>query len=647
MPQTFYVAQDEEILSVVGRLRSSALLENVFVVPKHALILQGIVNLRILSREAQKLGKAVFIVTQDDEGRALAEKAGIMTKQYSEDTRNIGVGAVARERSPGIIPARKEPTSIGSDDFFSGVPQETSAPIETSDPEVRNLSFQEDGDMRLRVRNASPQHLTALNSAVHAESAASEQESLLGGNEHIRSAAENPKMPDRPKPAIPSARPTSPAPSVGPGMQQLPKSKTQTEGKNERLARMFQPTPRREPSVPSRRREPTDEVPGKGGSFWFFLFAGISLVSLVGVGGILFLPKAEVIVTPQSASENIEMEFTGKTDGGNGDREIPLRLIERTEEISLSIETTGTTEGNGEKARGTVVISNNYSTESQPLVATTRLETEDGKIFRLVKGVTVPGITEISGNREPGAIEAEVIADQSGKDYNVGPSTFTVPGFKGGPKYAGFSAKSTSAMVGGGAENDDAVSAVAQSDIDRALDEAKEKFRTTLEAVVRESLSSGESFLMETADIALSGTPAAPTVGMVSPSFEYKATFRGRVFVFPEDELERKVADILRKKSGVSDSYETRDISIEYGDGAPDYDSGTFYLKFRVSAMFVAKIDEEKIREDLLGKGGDEIREMLAKYPGVKKVEVNLRPKYFNFSVPKNPERVTIVIEKP
>src|SRR3990172_13434699 len=85
MPQTFYIETDEDIISVIGRLRKSPAEENIFVFPKHALVLQSIINLRLFQREAQKLGKKITIVSQDEVGKMLAEKSGILTRNYSED----------------------------------------------------------------------------------------------------------------------------------------------------------------------------------------------------------------------------------------------------------------------------------------------------------------------------------------------------------------------------------------------------------------------------------------------------------------------------------------------------------------------------------------------------------------------------------
>lgn len=55
MRETHYIDIDEEIISAVGRLRRSSQLENIFIFPKRALILQSIVNLRLLEREAKKI----------------------------------------------------------------------------------------------------------------------------------------------------------------------------------------------------------------------------------------------------------------------------------------------------------------------------------------------------------------------------------------------------------------------------------------------------------------------------------------------------------------------------------------------------------------------------------------------------------------
>ena len=69
-------------------------------------------------------------------------------------------------------------------------------------------------------------------------------------------------------------------------------------------------------------------------------------------------------------------------------------------------------------AKGEVTIINNYS-KSQTLVERTRVETSDGKLYRLDKRIVVP-----SGER----VTVAVTADKPGANFAIEPTTFTIPG---------------------------------------------------------------------------------------------------------------------------------------------------------------------------------------------------------------------------
>ncbi|MFZ2187989.1 MAG: hypothetical protein WAV73_00295 [Candidatus Moraniibacteriota bacterium] len=86
MHQTFYIDIDEEITSIVEKLRKTEAPEAVIVVPKRALLIQSIVNLKLLRKEADSLGLKISIVTQDKLGKMLIKKAGISISQKLEDS---------------------------------------------------------------------------------------------------------------------------------------------------------------------------------------------------------------------------------------------------------------------------------------------------------------------------------------------------------------------------------------------------------------------------------------------------------------------------------------------------------------------------------------------------------------------------------
>lgn len=84
-PKIIYLEADEEVTSAVEKLRKTEFKSVVFVVPKEASLLQGVVNLKLLKRQAENLEKTIAIVTQDKVGRTLADKVGILASSKLEN----------------------------------------------------------------------------------------------------------------------------------------------------------------------------------------------------------------------------------------------------------------------------------------------------------------------------------------------------------------------------------------------------------------------------------------------------------------------------------------------------------------------------------------------------------------------------------
>lgn len=77
MDEIIYLEPDEEITSVIDKIKNAKAMSLGLVVPREATILQSVVNLRLLSREATALGKEIAIVTTDRIGRNLAVQVGL------------------------------------------------------------------------------------------------------------------------------------------------------------------------------------------------------------------------------------------------------------------------------------------------------------------------------------------------------------------------------------------------------------------------------------------------------------------------------------------------------------------------------------------------------------------------------------------
>lgn len=77
MDEIIYLESDEEITSVVDKIKNAHSANVGLVVPRDATLLQSVVNLRLISKEAGHFNKQISIITTDRIGRNLASQIGL------------------------------------------------------------------------------------------------------------------------------------------------------------------------------------------------------------------------------------------------------------------------------------------------------------------------------------------------------------------------------------------------------------------------------------------------------------------------------------------------------------------------------------------------------------------------------------------
>jgi len=101
--QSLYIDPEEEITSILARVKKAQADTCVLVVPNSALILGSFINMKLLARESERIGKAIIIVTQDETGLASAQKAGLKGGRNIEEfmSENVSVeGESMAARTP-------------------------------------------------------------------------------------------------------------------------------------------------------------------------------------------------------------------------------------------------------------------------------------------------------------------------------------------------------------------------------------------------------------------------------------------------------------------------------------------------------------------------------------------------------------------
>ena len=188
---------------------------------------------------------------------------------------------------------------------------------------------------------------------------------------------------------------------------------------------------------PQRRRNLVKEKKG-----WKLeVYAGVVLLALAVTAYLLTYVFNSAVVSIIPRSVNINQNSLITLDNTQS----PIfEFYELSEKSSANINKSSSVDIKS-KAKGQITVYNNYDEKPQKLVKNTRLQTSDGKVFRLDNAIVIPGKSATA----PGSVKAAVHADTYGEEYNIVSTQMSIPGFKGTTKYAGFYAKNDSNMTGG------------------------------------------------------------------------------------------------------------------------------------------------------------------------------------------------------
>lgn len=673
MHQTFYIDIDEEITSIVEKLRKTEAPEVIMVVPKRALLIQSIVNLKLLRKEADGLGLKISIVTQDKLGKALITKAGISVQQKMEknemeeveisnenDEQKGGRKAerIAKTELAGEVnKTRRRLDKIGSPDYFVSKNEDGSVSSPSSSHLSSGIQRNESEDLISGglLRKDSPEITSKLISPKEEENIVKiktvSSMDVSSPNRAKKQAIEDMWPKETPanfqeKSFIDEKQKTSTHSYPYPYQPEQEKAKIENL-RNKQVENFFYAN-----GFDGKKEKDADADKEKknNGLLKILMIAGaVILFGGLAYGAYLFVPKAVITIFAKKEIKSADIEVAGDMNLDKIDYEkiaIPAKIMEFEEEVAKTFDATGSKNVSNKKAKGKITIYNEFSSASQPLVATTRFLSDNQKIFRLVEGVTVPGTTKVGEEIKPGVLEAEVIADESGEEYNIGPSNFTIPGFKnsGNEKYTKIYAKSSASMTGGGNSNETA-KVVSEKDINDAKDKISLEINNLIKKKIKETVPSGTTMLDDAIAIDEPLYRVSNSAGEITNNFEIKVQTKARALVFSEADVKKIANSIIVKAKGEGKiNIDSGTVIIDYGKSSVDFKTGIIEIKMRASNIMQPKIDLEKLKKNILGKNNDELTEYMKNYPDLEKVEIEYWPPLFINKVPLNEKRVEVIL---
>lgn len=114
MLKTVYISLEDDIEKITTRLKREKSDEIVLVCPKRSFLFSDSINLKLLKKQIDLLGKQVSILTMDERGQAYAKEAGFKLKFLPKSSRKPGFSDV---RSPMVVTAAEpvKPASGGKE----------------------------------------------------------------------------------------------------------------------------------------------------------------------------------------------------------------------------------------------------------------------------------------------------------------------------------------------------------------------------------------------------------------------------------------------------------------------------------------------------------------------------------------------------
>ncbi|HEY4499028.1 MAG TPA: hypothetical protein VJH94_03120 [Candidatus Paceibacterota bacterium] len=392
-----------------------------------------------------------------------------------------------------------------------------------------------------------------------------------------------------------------------------------------------------EASLPRRRAR-------QKGSFFRILVSVLLLLFFAGVvlAATWLFASATVTVTPKQMTTSVDTVLqSGKSVLGN----LPSTVVTSTS-TAFEVITTNKEETVNRKASGQIVIFNNFSSESQRLIKNTRFEAANGHIYKIDSSVVVPGQKVEGGKKVPGSVAVTVYADVAGPEYNLTMTElkgdFTIPGFKGSPRYESFFARQKTDILGGFSGIARVVDDVVRDTTEKRLQASiSETLWNNLVASLPQGYTTFQSLY----------TTSFSTVSEDNPSgqgVKITVTAVGTTVAFDTAALSQAVAkrslSDFKGEPILIENLSAVEVSPRVTNGNDPFEENPLVFSAKGNVHLVWQFDKEEFKAKLAGKSKRETDSIMRSYPAIETAEVVVKPSWLS-KFPSNPKKIVIQIK--
>ena len=361
---------------------------------------------------------------------------------------------------------------------------------------------------------------------------------------------------------------------------------------------------------------------------------------------------AKIIVNSQPLARSVTIKVKADAESDAAQKILRGTIIKTSVEKTKEIEVTGEKQI-GEKAEGKATIYNK-TTEERDFDDGTILtfDRDEGDLNFLTKDdVTVPAaapedLNDPGSPLTPGSIEVEIEAEKIGPEYNIAKDkTLEVKG----QKKADFEGKVLEATEGGKSET---VKVVAETDKQKLSEELTKEITDQSTSALKTKVANSQQLIEGSQKVTLISEKFDHDVGDETEKLALSKSTEVEGLAYMRSNLDKLLDELLKEfvPEGYEISDKEREVNVEVlGNSSNSVLSSTEAdIQVTLKTFVVPSINEEEIKQSLLGKTPEEAQKILGGVSNIKTYEFNMSNGFLPFGrrVPKNPEQVEIIVER-
>lgn len=378
-------------------------------------------------------------------------------------------------------------------------------------------------------------------------------------------------------------------------------------------------------------------------SGYLVVFLIIALVS----GGLYlystYFQKANIIIVKKHQEinfKNKQFEATKNKDNNVG-FEIMITPGKKMQNVFL-------TEGDeaSTKARGSIILYNEFSQNVERIPSGTFLTNEEGKTYKTDTAVVIPGYKlDTSKKIIPGTIEVKITSFLPGEEYNSSSENFYISPFKNTQKYKKIYGKLKVPLTGGAIGQIYMLDDISKQKLNEI---ASSSFKNDLFKEAKASIPDGY-ILYDGAGV----FKYSFDENFISKKQEDQIELKGElsVILLREKNLEENIKNISLSELKEDELKEItvpdiKNLEFSFVDSnqiiSKDLESISFYLNGKFDAIW--NPNSEILKNKLVGINKNDVMTVFRQDPGISSAIVKLSPPWIKY-LPNNPSKIKIITQ--